>query len=405
MKHFIHFSLIVILVVSMSIAVTAQERKTLPLGTEPLREDAACDNPDAWEGLMLDSPYYHEYTVYQGTVTVDGDTSDPAWQAIPWTICDVWDSGEADVPTVITFWEEFDDIWTSWEDRKVYFKWLWNEAEEALYFLVKDIDDEIVLGPGAMDDYTGVGTGGTLWQGDCFELGFAPYVDGLPPEGRVWSYEGYFLDVEGDVRYWPVAGTIAEESLELQDGDSQSYFDETAEKAIHMIVDETNTFHVYEMAIQILDGMWVDAVWAWGLQVDEADEETGGNNRQGTIKFGMGKRDAATWSSMLFSNEFVQTDVSQKSPDSMVRNFTLENNYPNPFNPSTTIGYSLQKKTNVTLAIYDLNGRKVQEWVNTEQGAGTYSVTWDASGQSSGVYLYQIQADDVTVTKSMLLMK
>ncbi|MBN1482314.1 T9SS C-terminal target domain-containing protein [candidate division KSB1 bacterium] len=390
------------LMLSTFTGLLAQERHPLPLGTEPVREDAACDNPDAWEGLMLDSPYYHEYTVYQGTITVDGDTSDPGWLAIPWTICDVWDSGQADVPTVITLWEEFDDIWTSWEDRKAAFKWLWNEDEGALYLLLKDIDDAIVVGPGAADEYTGVGTGGTLWQGDCVELGFAPYEDGLPPVERVWSYEGYFLDVEDEVRYWPVAGTIADESLELLDGDCDSYYNETAGKAIHLTID--GTMRIYEMAIQLLTGMEVDAVWAWGMQVDEADEEVDGNRRQGTIKFGMGKRDPNTWSSMLFSGDFIQTDVL-KSPYTVVKNFTLVNNYPNPFNPSTTIAYSLRDKAHVRLTIYDLKGKKVMEVVNAEQSPGDYSVTWDASRHSSGVYLYQIQANDFNETKSMLLMK
>ncbi|MBN1559333.1 hypothetical protein JW998_03740 [candidate division KSB1 bacterium] len=96
----------------------------------------------------------------------------------------------------------------------------------------------------------------------------------------------------------------------MLEGDSDSYYSETAGKAIHLTIDGTT--RIYEMAIRLLDGMWPDAVWAWGMQVDEADEETGGNNRQGTIKFGMGKRDAGTWSSMLFSSQMVETHVSEK---------------------------------------------------------------------------------------------
>ncbi len=401
MRHYIN--VVAAFLILAAATLVAQERHPLPLGTEPIRDDAACDNPDAWEGLMLDSPYIHEYTVYQGTVTVDGDTSDPAWEAIPWAICDVWDSGEADVPTVTTFWEEFDDIWTSWEDRKVAFKWLWNEEAGALYLLVKDIDDFNVVGPGAADDYTGIGTGGTLWQGDCVELGFAPFEDGLPPTGRVWSYEGYFLDVEGDERYWPVAGTVADEILELLPGTSDSYFDETVEKAIHLTID--GNMRIYEMAIQLLTGMEPDAIWAWGMQVDEADEETGGNNRQGTIKFGMGKREADTWSSMLFSAEFVATGVSQKSNDVLVETCTLEQNYPNPFNPATFIDYSIPTQAQVNLTVFDVRGNKVAELVNAQQSSGSYSATWDASNHASGLYWYQLEVNDVKLTKSMLLIK
>ena len=401
MKRLAYFSIFIFLLCSALVVVNAQERRTLPLGTEPIRDDAACDNPDLWEGLMLDSPYYHEYTVYQGTVVVDGDTSDAAWQAIPWTICDVWDSGVADAPTVITFWEDFDDIWTSWEDKRTAFKWLWNEDEGALYLLVKDIDDANVLGPGAMDDYGGVGTGGTLWQGDCVELGFAPYEDGLPPAGRVWSYEGYFLDVEEEVRYWPVASTIADETLDLLEGDSDSYYSETAGKAIHLTIDGTT--RIYELAIRLLDGMWPDAVWAWGMQVDEADEETGGNNRQGTIKFGMGKRDAGTWSSMLFSSQMVETHVSEKIE--AVKEFKLQPNYPNPFNPSTTISYALREKANVLLQVFDIQGKLVAELVHDSQKPGTYTAVWDAVDFPSGLYICQLTANNYRESQTMSLIK
>jgi hypothetical protein len=72
--------------------------------------------------------------------------------------------------------------------------------------------------------------------------------------------------------------------------------------------------------------------------------------------------------------------------------FVLEQNHPNPFNPTTTIGYILPGAANVRLTIYDLLGRVVAEPVAGFQEGGYHAVAWDASGLSSGVYYYRLEA-------------
>jgi hypothetical protein len=88
----------------------------------------------------------------------------------------------------------------------------------------------------------------------------------------------------------------------------------------------------------------------------------------------------------------------------------LSHNYPNPFNPSTTIEYSLLRQSNIELTIFDLLGRKVKTLIKSNKPAGSYSVTWDGrdeSGQpvATGVYLYRLTAGDFTQTKKMLVLK
>ena len=90
--------------------------------------------------------------------------------------------------------------------------------------------------------------------------------------------------------------------------------------------------------------------------------------------------------------------------------FSLENNYPNPFNPSTRIEFSIPRESSVRLIIFDIIGRVVATLVDTRMAPGTYKVTWDGRNEvgqmlSSGVYLYRLQADDRVSTKKMLLMK
>lgn len=89
----------------------------------------------------------------------------------------------------------------------------------------------------------------------------------------------------------------------------------------------------------------------------------------------------------------------------IVEAFILHQNYPNPFNPITTISYVLSKESDITLTIYDITGRLVETLVNEKQQPGYYSVQWDASQYSSGVYIYRIQADGFSAVKKCLLIK
>ncbi len=85
-------------------------------------------------------------------------------------------------------------------------------------------------------------------------------------------------------------------------------------------------------------------------------------------------------------------------------------NYPNPFNPTTTIKYSLPQAETVTLTIYNMLGQKVRDLVNLKQQAGNYSIVWDATDQNritvpTGVYFYRIEAGSFAKTNKMTLMK
>ena len=86
-------------------------------------------------------------------------------------------------------------------------------------------------------------------------------------------------------------------------------------------------------------------------------------------------------------------------------NFELYQNYPNPFNPSTTISFSLPQSTNVNISVYNLIGEKVDEIVNGFLDAGIHRIIFNASNLNSGMYLYKLEAGDITLTKKMILIK
>ena len=85
--------------------------------------------------------------------------------------------------------------------------------------------------------------------------------------------------------------------------------------------------------------------------------------------------------------------------------FKLNGNYPNPFNPSTTIEYVLSTKSNITITVYNLRGQEVTRLLSQAQEAGTHKVIWNASGMASGVYFYRLQAGDFVQTRKMVLLK
>lgn len=87
------------------------------------------------------------------------------------------------------------------------------------------------------------------------------------------------------------------------------------------------------------------------------------------------------------------------------KQFSLSQNYPNPFNPFTKINYSLPQGTKVSIKIFDILGKLVQELVNEYKEAGTYTATFDGSNFASGVYFYRIEAGKFIDTKKMVLIK
>lgn len=99
------------------------------------------------------------------------------------------------------------------------------------------------------------------------------------------------------------------------------------------------------------------------------------------------------------------TGIEPPAPGSLPEAFTLHPNYPNPFNPSTTVAFSLPEAARVTLSVYNIAGEHVQTLTWGQLGAGTHRLTWNASGLSSGVYLIRLQAGNQIQTRKALLVK
>ena len=102
--------------------------------------------------------------------------------------------------------------------------------------------------------------------------------------------------------------------------------------------------------------------------------------------------------------------TSVENPEGLVYSYSLENNYPNPFNPSTSIEFSLAEQNQITLEVYNSHGEKIRTLVNEFKPAGAYKTAWngkDDNGNvvSSGIYIYRIAAGSFIQSKSMVLLK
>jgi hypothetical protein len=85
--------------------------------------------------------------------------------------------------------------------------------------------------------------------------------------------------------------------------------------------------------------------------------------------------------------------------------FALEQNHPNPFNPSTRIGFSIPRATQARLEVYNMLGQRIATVLDEHMDPGYYTVTFDASTLPSGVYLYRLETSIGTLVRKMILMK
>ena len=99
------------------------------------------------------------------------------------------------------------------------------------------------------------------------------------------------------------------------------------------------------------------------------------------------------------------TAIGEPAYPGVVSSYLTVRNYPNPFNPTTTIDYSIPAAGNVTLTVYDIMGREVATLVNSHQNTGSYSVNWNAAALPSGFYFYRLSVGSQSITNRMLLMK
>ena len=98
-------------------------------------------------------------------------------------------------------------------------------------------------------------------------------------------------------------------------------------------------------------------------------------------------------------------ELSNKIDFQIIDNYRIDRPYPNPFNPTTTITFSIPKFGFTTITAYDITGRKLETLSNEVLSVGNYSINWNASSYPSGVYLIKMDRGDYTQTQKVVLIK
>lgn len=106
-----------------------------------------------------------------------------------------------------------------------------------------------------------------------------------------------------------------------------------------------------------------------------------------------------------YDGTFEYFELEQAVEIGSPNDFALRQNYPNPFNPSTTIEFVIPEKSNVTLTVFNSIGEEVSTLINDKKEAGSYVVNFDATGFTSGIYYYKLQADNFVQTRKMILLR
>jgi len=107
----------------------------------------------------------------------------------------------------------------------------------------------------------------------------------------------------------------------------------------------------------------------------------------------------------VFRNSWLPTSLQTISGNESPKNINLYQNFPNPFNPSTTIKFDLSEKSKVLMYIYNSIGQKIEEINFGVKSQGSYEYKWNASALASGIYYYSIKTKTGNLTKQMLLLK
>jgi hypothetical protein len=265
-----------------------------------------------------------------------------------------------------------DSTFVSWKDHIASFRTLWDENN--FYAFVQVVDDTIL---------TTVNTA-SPWLNDCVEI----FFDG--GNEKASSYDANDIQRRWIYGEWPGVTTNAGNGPGL------------------WAWKQTELGYNFELAIakdMLTTQFALEADKEIGLEVSNGDLETAASPQRVLHWW---TNNALTWNNpSLFGTAVLQAEggVGVEDEPSLVTNYKLEQNYPNPFNPTTQITYSVPRSEKVKLTVYNILGNEVAQLVNETQGAGTYSVKFNAQSLASGVYFYTLNAGNTSIVKKMLLLK
>lgn len=164
-------------------------------------------------------------------------------------------------------------------------------------------------------------------------------------------------------------------------------------KEVKIKLDEEN----FKLVSKFDDDFTVTEEEAIGIQFEY---ETGKDYKESKFVSGI-----ALISEIMNKDNFTQKENESSFSTNEKESYFDAKNYPNPFNPTTTISFTLKENSHVKLTVYDRLGREVKTLVDESRNSGTYTTEFNASGLPSGIYFYRIKTDSKTEVRKMIYAK
>lgn len=206
---------------------------------------------------------------------------------------------------------------------------------------------------------------------------------------------------DGKIQYFPAIHVDNDGGINVIYYDDRNTTSDSTGVYLSRSQDGGDTWHDYQISDANFKPIAIGGL-GQGYQGDNIDLTTSGNilwpiwmdNRSGIYQI---------WTVPINLDDVGVNQISSEIPEG----FNLKQNYPNPFNPKTKIEFDIPNLSgeNVSIIVFDINGREVSTLVNQTLQAGTYSANFNATGLPSGVYFYSLRAGQISVTKKMLLVK
>ena len=231
-------------------------------------------------------------------------------------------------------------------------------------------------------------------------VNFALQIE-IPTEFEFWSSD---LNQDGNINILDIVSVINMilYGSDMQRSDSQNATVYYNEKEIHIHGKDIAGFQIefldhFEINNIVIPDSWLFDINKKTIIVYNIDGML--LNDKSILK--LDKENSIT--NIIISN--AQGNAMTVNLGSIPHSVHLNENYPNPFNPQTTISYNLFDKIKVNLSIYDLSGRIIETLVDERQSPGNFSIAWDASELPSGIYIARLNTENQSLTKKMILMK
>jgi len=217
------------------------------------------------------------------------------------------------------------------------------------------------------------GWSSAVWNiGDGLNNGY-PYLDWQNPDGTPLPVElisfNAFISEESIVLKWTTATEVNNFGFEI------------------------------ERKLEIVNSNWIPLGFVEGHGSSNSDKEytfIDGDKLRGVVQYRLKQID--------IDGGFEYTDIVEVEINTM-KKFELLQNFPNPFNPSTVIKYSIPKESKVKVSIYSAIGEEIVQLINTQQNEGYYNVTWNAQNLSSGIYFVRIVANTIDENNNFVSVK